>query len=211
MDNNNNFGSNSNDNLNNSFGNTPDIACGNDQPINPYSSSDYSQPINPYANSGYGQTSTDSAASSYGSSSSSIGQTSTDYSQSSFGSAQPSYGQTDYSQSSYGTSSASAPIFQQQAQNYAPQQSTSNAYHMQDLETPVTMGDWIVTLILCCIPCVNIIMLFVWAFSKTEPKSKSNWAKAQLIFVGVVLVIYIVFFVIVMGSSLSAYQSMMNH
>ncbi len=205
MDNNNNFGSNSNDNLNNSFGNTSNITGGNDQPINPYSSSDYSQPINPYANSGYGQTQTDSSQSSFGQSSSSFGQTS-DYSQSS-------YGQSSLSGSSdYSTPAASTPIFQQQAQSYAPQQSNSNAYHMQDLETPVTMGDWIVSLILCCIPCVNIIMLFVWAFSKTEPKSKSNWAKAQLIFVGVVLVLYIVFIVIIAGSSFSAYQSALrNH
>jgi succinate dehydrogenase/fumarate reductase cytochrome b subunit len=73
------------------------------------------------------------------------------------------------------------------------------------------MGDWIVSLILCCIPCVGIIMLFVWAFSKTEPKSKSNWAKAQLIFVGVVLVLYIIIIIIAAGSTYSAYSSMLNH
>ena len=204
MDNNNNFGSNSNDNLNNSFGNTPNTTGGNDQPINPYSSSDYSQPINPYANSGYGQTQADSTQSSFGQSSSSFGQTS-DYSQSSYG--QSSYGGS----SDYSTPSTTTPIFQQQAQNYAPKQADPNAYHLQDLETPVTMGDWIVSLLLCCIPCVGIIMLFVWAFSKTEPKSKSNWAKAQLIFVGVILVLYVILIIIGIGGALSSYTTALNN
>ena len=204
MDNNNNFGNNSNDNLNNSFGNTPDITGGNDQPINPYTSSDYSQPINPYANSGYGQTPTDPAQSSFGSQSSSYGAPQSDFSQTSY--SQP---PADFSQSSYGNTASSAPIFQQQAQSYAPPQANTNAYHLQDLETPVSMGDWIVSLILCCIPCVNIIMLFVWAFSKTEPKSKSNWAKAQLIFVGVILVLYVILIIIGVGGALSTYG--INH
>ena len=45
---------------------------------------------------------------------------------------------------------------------------------------PVSVGDWMVTYILLCIPIVNLILLFVWAFG-TSPESKANWAKATLL------------------------------
>jgi hypothetical protein len=60
-------------------------------------------------------------------------------------------------------------------------------------EESVSMGEWIFTLILTAIPFVNIIMMFVWAFSKETKVSKSNWAKAMLLFVGVGLVLSLLF------------------
>ena len=75
-------------------------------------------------------------------------------------------------------------------------------------EAPVSLGDWILTILLTCIPCVNIIMLFVWAFGNNTPKSKSNWAKAQLIWVliGVVVgVLWLVFIGATLLASLSEY------
>ena len=62
----------------------------------------------------------------------------------------------------------------------------------EGLEEPVSMGEWMVSLLLMLIPCVNIILMFVWAFSKTEKKSKSNFFKAQLIMVGIVFALYLV-------------------
>jgi len=53
----------------------------------------------------------------------------------------------------------------------------------------VSVGNWIVSILLCAIPCVNLIMLFVWAFGGGAPKSKSNWAKAQLIFLAISVVL----------------------
>lgn len=47
---------------------------------------------------------------------------------------------------------------------------------------PVSVGDWILTLLVSCIPLVGFIMLFVWAFSSGTPPSKANWAKATLLF-----------------------------
>lgn len=64
-----------------------------------------------------------------------------------------------------------------------------------ELEEPVKVSEWVLALVLMMIPCVNIIMMFVWAFSKTEKKSKSNFFKAYLIFfgisVGVMLLVWI--------------------
>ena len=71
---------------------------------------------------------------------------------------------------------------------------------------PVTLGDWMITFLLTAIPIVNIIMLFVWGFSKSTQPSKANWAKAALIWIAIVIVIYILFFVLIIGS-ISSYSS----
>lgn len=57
----------------------------------------------------------------------------------------------------------------------------------------VTMGEWVVTILLCGIPLVNLIMLFVWAFGSSTKISKKNFAKAQLIFVGIAILLMIIF------------------
>ncbi|TSA31139.1 MAG: hypothetical protein D4R65_11635 [Verrucomicrobiaceae bacterium] len=46
---------------------------------------------------------------------------------------------------------------------------------------PVSIGDWIVTIILLAIPVVNLIMLLVWAFGGSVHPSKKNYARATLI------------------------------
>ena len=50
-----------------------------------------------------------------------------------------------------------------------------------DLEEPVTFGDWMLTMIVMMIPCVNLIMMFVWAFGSGTKKSKANYFKAMLV------------------------------
>lgn len=57
---------------------------------------------------------------------------------------------------------------------------------------PVTFGNWMLTMLLMCLPVVNIVMLFIWGFGDTEPVSKRNWARAQLIWVGIAFVIFVV-------------------
>ena len=62
---------------------------------------------------------------------------------------------------------------------------------MRELEEPVTMGEWLITMLIMLIPCANIIMVFVWTFSRKEKKSKSNYFKAYLIYMVVVVVLYL--------------------
>ncbi len=69
-----------------------------------------------------------------------------------------------------------------------------------ELEEPVKMSEWMITWLIMMIPCVNIIMMFVWAFSKTEKKSKSNFFKAYLIFMGILLVLYLLIFMLFMAA-----------
>ena len=66
-----------------------------------------------------------------------------------------------------------------------------------ELEEPMTMGEWMITLLIMLIPCANIIMAFVWAFSSTEKKSKSNFFKAYLIFMAIVIVLSILAVIVV--------------
>ena len=88
------------------------------------------------------------------------------------------------------------PSVQDQLQ-YQYQQPESN------LEEPMTLGEWLITMLIMLIPCVNIIMAFVWAFSSKEKKSKSNYFKAWLIFMAIVIVLYIILLV-VFGAAIAA-------
>ena len=54
---------------------------------------------------------------------------------------------------------------------------------------PLTIGNWILTIILLAIPLVNIIMLIVWAAAGSTHPSKKSFAQAYLIVLGAVFVI----------------------
>lgn len=45
----------------------------------------------------------------------------------------------------------------------------------------LSVGNWMLTLLLTIIPLVNIIMLLVWAFGSGTHPGKANWAKAMLL------------------------------
>lgn len=58
---------------------------------------------------------------------------------------------------------------------------------------PVSVKEWLITILLMIIPIVNIVLLFVWALGGNANPSKANWAKATLIWFAIVLVIYVIF------------------
>lgn len=70
----------------------------------------------------------------------------------------------------------------------------------------VTIGDWVITMIIMMIPLVNLIMLFVWAFGSGTSESKANWAKASLIFMLIGIILSILFG----GAIIAAIASMAN-
>lgn len=74
------------------------------------------------------------------------------------------------------------------------------------LEEPVSIGEWVIAYLIMMVPCVGIVMMFVWAFSKNEKKSKSNFFKVQLIVMGVMLLLYFVFFLIFGAAMMSSMQ-----
>ena len=89
------------------------------------------------------------------------------------------------------------------------QQRQAEYFSDSSLESPMTIGEWMVTLLILCIPCVNIIMMFVWAFGGSSKKSKSNYFKASLIFTAIVLVLYFIVFAI-FGSAMIASFNMLQ-
>ena len=72
------------------------------------------------------------------------------------------------------------------------------------LEEPMKLGEWVGTILLTMIPCVGLILLFVWAFSTTEKKNKQNYAKAMLIIMGCVVALYILIVVLLVALGFSA-------
>ena len=61
----------------------------------------------------------------------------------------------------------------------------------------MTVGDWIITLLITAIPIVGLVMLFVWAFGDNQNQNKANWAKANLIWMLIMFVFVIIVYAII--------------
>lgn len=111
----------------------------------------------------------------------------------------PYYQQNPYQQSSYQQNSYQQNSYQQpQYQSYQTYQSNRN------LEEPMSVKEWLITDLLLLIPCVNLILVFVWAFSSGEKKSKSNYFKANLIFAGCILAFYLLLVIILVAAGVAS-------
>ena len=67
----------------------------------------------------------------------------------------------------------------------------------------ISTGEWLITKFLMLIPFINIILLFVWAFSRRENINKTNWAKATLI----VYLVRICIYLIILFAALSLFMN----
>lgn len=54
----------------------------------------------------------------------------------------------------------------------------------------LSVGNWMLTILIAIIPVVNFIMFFVWAFGDNTNPNKANWAKAQLLWILIAIVFY---------------------
>ncbi len=90
----------------------------------------------------------------------------------------------------------------QMAYHMEPQRQT--IHQTEPGEQPISFLNWLGSYGLLFIPVVSWVMLFVWAFSNTTPKTKKNWARATLIFMGVIVIITMY----LMGSSV--YRDILN-
>ncbi len=64
---------------------------------------------------------------------------------------------------------------------------------------PVTMQEWLITMLILMIPIVNLVMPFVWAFGGGANPSKANFFKAQLIFMVIGIILWFIFAGVLMG------------
>ncbi len=65
---------------------------------------------------------------------------------------------------------------------------------------PLTLGQWIVTMLVLAIPCVNIIMLFVWGFGNGNINRK-RYCQATLIF-AIISFVFSMIITAVMGATI---------
>lgn len=84
-----------------------------------------------------------------------------------------------------------------QAQNpYTVPMQSQTAYQPPVISEDVSMGEWMWTVLFLCIPVVNIILLFVWAFGGSTNPSKANYCKAQLLWLLILFCLSIVLLII---------------
>lgn len=70
----------------------------------------------------------------------------------------------------------------------------------------MSVGEWMVTLLVSFIPIVNIIMYFVWGFGDNTNPNKANWAKAYLIWIAIGICLWILFFILIFAFQASFIQ-----
>lgn len=56
---------------------------------------------------------------------------------------------------------------------------------------PMTVGDWMLTLLVLAIPCVNLVMYLYWAFSGTGNVNRQNFCKASILWFLIIVGIWI--------------------
>jgi hypothetical protein len=90
-----------------------------------------------------------------------------------------------------------APSYQQ------PVHSESEVVRDSNYAPVMKVKDWIITYLIMLVPVVNIVFLFIWAFSEgNHNPNKVSWAKASLLWVAVSLVLYFILFFMVLGAGL---------
>ena len=60
----------------------------------------------------------------------------------------------------------------------------------------VSIKDWLITLLIAAIPIVGFVMLFVWGFGDSTNINKANWAKATLLWIAILGVLYFLMFAV---------------
>lgn len=94
----------------------------------------------------------------------------------------------------------------QQQQYQQPQYQASPRAYVPTVDITST-GQWVLTLFLVCIPVIGFILMLVWAFGSNTAPSKKNWARANLIWLIIGILVSIIVFVVatVMGFPISDY------
>lgn len=90
-------------------------------------------------------------------------------------------GQGQFQQQPYQQQPYQQQPYQQSPYQQSPYQQQPYQQGDSDLEEPVTFADWMISMLIMCIPCVNIVMMLVWAFGSNTKKSKANYFKASLV------------------------------
>lgn len=69
-------------------------------------------------------------------------------------------------------------------------------YEGKEDTSPMSLGDWLLTILALIIPCAGIILYFVWAFGKDVNVNRRNYCRAALIVEGIKIVLGVIIGVI---------------
>lgn len=61
---------------------------------------------------------------------------------------------------------------------------------------PMSVKDWVITLIVLALPLINLVMLLVWAFGSTGNINRKNYCLASLILFAIAVALSLCFFVL---------------
>jgi len=79
--------------------------------------------------------------------------------------------------------------------NQMPQFTPPPSHGRSDTDVMSTK-DWVITYLIMMIPCVGIIMSFVWAFSGSGNLNRRNYCRAFLIIIAIIIVLYLLLILI---------------
>jgi hypothetical protein len=81
-------------------------------------------------------------------------------------------------------------------QYYGESESPQRSYQVEEapLAPALRMVDWIIILVLCLIPVVNVVMLIIWALDAEGNPNRKNFSIAMLIMFGIEMFIFTLFF-----------------
>lgn len=56
----------------------------------------------------------------------------------------------------------------------------------------ISVGEWLISMLIMIIPIVNIVMLFIWGFGSPDPRR--NYARASLIWMAICIGLAVLFY-----------------
>ena len=62
----------------------------------------------------------------------------------------------------------------------------------QPYQRELSVGDWILTLIVLAVPLVNVVMYLYWAFSGSAHPTRRNFSRASLVLFAIGVAFYLV-------------------
>lgn len=78
------------------------------------------------------------------------------------------------------------------SQNYYNYNSGNVMPNNTEDESAMSLGDWVVTILVMFIPCAGIIIYLIWAFGKNGNVNRRNYCRAYLLIYAVIMVIYLI-------------------
>ena len=92
---------------------------------------------------------------------------------------------------------------------YNPNQNTNNNTNptpeKQFTDEPLSMLEWLLVIVVGCIPCVGLIMYLIWAFGKSGNIHRRNFSRAYLILMIIGYVLSFIAMFIISAASVFGY------